>query len=244
MAFACNDPACCGGSLTEAVLKELGAFSRSWRWGRLIELPPGEAPDRRAVERRIIARARSDGAFLEELREHPRWVYMVAAENAFGVPKTAFLRRVREVRVLEETPDVLYLVLPPSADRAAESPFHDWLRERRAPGASERGADTAGDDLTGQDLAEHEPDERERTERHLTARAATEQAFRQALLFRPDATYREAARALHGGALPPYLDGVREIRVLPETPSSLGFVLPVSGPARSLTAGRAAVAAE
>ena len=140
-AFACNDPACCGGSLTETVLKELGVFSRSWRWGRLIERTPEEVLDRRAVERRIVARARADDAFLEELRQHPRWVYMVAAENAFGVPKTAFLRRIREVRVLEESLEVLYLVLPPSADRAADSPFHEWLREQDVAQAPERGAE-------------------------------------------------------------------------------------------------------
>jgi hypothetical protein len=237
-AFSCNDPACCGGSLNEAVLKELGAFSRSWRWGRLIDPAPDEVLDRRGVERRIIARARSDDAFLEELREHPRWVYMVAAENAFGVPKTAFLRRVREVRVLEESPEVLYLVLPPSAERAADSPFHEWLRERDGPRAPEPDAHGAGAEGAGTGR-----DERERTEIHLTERAAREQSFRQALLFRPDATYREAVRALHGGASPPYLDGVREIRVLPETPSSLGLVLPAGRPARSAERGGVAVVA-
>ena len=30
--------------------------------------------------------------------------------------------------------------------------------------------------------------------------------------------------------MPSYLDGVREIRVLPETPASLGLVLPVDRP--------------
>lgn len=199
----CN-PSCCGdGVPREVALRELGRFAQSWRRERLLDLAPGERLTRRAMEALLMARSRGDDGLLAELREHPRWVYMVAVHEAYGISKLRFLEQVREVRLLEETAAVLYLVLPGRARLQADLE-----------------AVTASDPpTTGRDAVEE----------RLVARAEAVRSVRDALLFRPDATYRSAARESCGGDEPAYLAGVREVRVIPETESSLALVLPAVG---------------
>lgn len=203
------DASCCGEGLPRQVaLRELGRFSQSWRWGKLIEPAPGERLSRRRMDARLVERARADPEFLDDLRRHPHWVYMVAAFDCFGISKLRFIEQVREVRLLEEEPDLLYLVLPARARLQAE------LETAAGPNgfASEAGAAS----------------ERERVEELLVARAESDGAFRDALLFRPEATYRTAARDAAGGSEPEYLQGVREVRVVPESQDSLALVLPAA----------------
>jgi hypothetical protein len=67
---------------------------------------------RRQIEREIIARAMKDEAFRKELLEHPRRV--LERETGVSIP------RGLKVRVVEESPEVAYLVLPslpPQGDR-------------------------------------------------------------------------------------------------------------------------------
>lgn len=204
------DASCCGEGLPRQVaLRELGRFSQSWRWGRLIEPAPGERLTRRRMDARLVERARADAELLDDLRRHPLWVYMVAVYDCFGIAKLRFIEQVREVRLLEEGPELLYLVLPARARLQAE------LEATAGPDGGASEADPAG--------------ERERIEGLLVDRAANDDAFRDALLFRPDATYRAAAREAAGGAEPEYLRGVREVRVMPESEGSLALVLPAAG---------------
>lgn len=204
------DASCCGEGLPRQVaLRELGRFSQSWRWGKLIQPAPGERLTRRGMDARLVERARADAEFLDDLRRHPQWAYMVAAFDCFGISKIRFIEQVREVRLLEESPDLLYLVLPARARLQAE------LEAAAGPKDLAAEAGTAS--------------ERERIEERLVARAATEDAFRDALLFRPETTYRAAAREAAGGTEPEYLQGVREVRVVPESEGSLALVLPAAG---------------
>lgn len=208
------DDACCGGASSADLLRELGRFAGSWRWGRLIEPLPAGGPrlTRSEVDRRIAERARADGELLEDLRRYPRWAYMVALNDAYGTPKLAFLARIREVRLLEETAELRYLALP-----------YDAALQLALEGGG-------GEGDVAQDHGDRAPapgdgEPREAFERWLLARAAREPALRDALLFQPEETYRREALGHGSGEPPAFLAGVREIRVIPETASSLALVL-------------------
>ncbi len=66
--------------------------------------PATAAPSRQDFERDVIARAGADPAFRAELLADPR----AAIKKAYGVDLPPSL----ELRVVEETPSVFYLVLP------------------------------------------------------------------------------------------------------------------------------------
>lgn len=207
----CDDSCCGGASSPEALLRELGTFSLEWQLDRVLEDLNGEPLCRTQVARRISARAVRDPAFRDQVLRHPRWVYMVALVEAFGVSKLAFLRQIREVRAVQESPTVLYLVLP--VEREREEAFL-----RQVFGGSEPDTQEAEEPAT----------QRERVEQHILDEVQKDGAQRQALLFQPQAKYLDAARELHGGDLPTYLQTVLEIRVVPETPRSLVLVVPAA----------------
>ena len=66
--------------------------------------PATAAPSRQDFEREVIARAGADPAFRAELLADPR----AAVKKAYGVDLPPSI----ELRVVEETPSVFYLVLP------------------------------------------------------------------------------------------------------------------------------------
>jgi hypothetical protein len=207
----CDDSCGCrDGTATEKALRELGRFSLAWTLGPVLGALNGEAPTRADVDRRIVARAAVEPAFRSELLEHPRWVYMVAVGEAFGLSKLAFLRQVREVRVLEERAGLLYLVLPVAPDLEAR-----FLGLSKPRIESEEGAGRG------------ERSVREEVERRLLAAAREEGPVRQALLFQPQESYVKAAREVTGDGIPAFLRPVREVRVVPETATSLALALPV-----------------
>ena len=67
---------------------------------------------RRDFEARLVARAWKDPAFRERLVQNPKKVY----EEELGVK----LAPTVEIRVLEEGPTQLYLVLPPNPEQERE----------------------------------------------------------------------------------------------------------------------------
>jgi hypothetical protein len=68
---------------------------------------------RTQLEAKLIARAWKDAAFAEQLRRDPK----AAAQQALAeVDPQARLPDDLEVRVLEETPTTLYLVVPPKPE--------------------------------------------------------------------------------------------------------------------------------
>lgn len=223
------DDSCCGSVSMEQLLRELGTYSLEWKLDRVLDDLDGPQADRPSISRaevarRISGRALRDPAFRDELIRHPRWVYMVALVEAFGVSKMTFLRQVREVRAVEETETVLYFVLPVQRER--EEAFFEELFGRHFDDAD---VDSQADAAEGSAETGGPTAERRTVERQVVADAQSSDRSRQALLFRPQATYLATARRLHGGKLPPYLDGVKEIRVVPETPRSLALVVPAPG---------------
>ena len=68
---------------------------------------PGGPPTRQDFERDVIARARADAAFRADLIADPR----AAIRKAYGLELPPSV----ELRVVEETPSVFYLVLPLSS---------------------------------------------------------------------------------------------------------------------------------
>jgi hypothetical protein len=74
-----------------------------------------EASGRQEMERRLIERSLEDDAFKQRLLEDPKGTI----EQELGTPVPAEV----QVRVVEETPDTIYLVLPAAtspADRGGE----------------------------------------------------------------------------------------------------------------------------
>ena len=61
--------------------------------------------DRAEMKRRLIERSLEDGAFRQRLLEDPKGTI----EQELGTPVPAEV----QIRVVEETPDTIYLVLPP-----------------------------------------------------------------------------------------------------------------------------------
>ena len=207
------DDSCCGGDPSLELLRELGRFSAAWRWDALVEPPPDGRPLTRAdLDRQLAARVRADPELASQLRDNPRWVYMAAMWDAYRTPRLGFLGRIREVRLLEEGPGLRYLVLPHAVALQLALEGRDSSEEQLSSLAAANG-DGAGDDA------------RDAFERALVLRADRDPALRDGLLFDPDATYRREAAASFAGVAPAFLAGVREIRVIPETASSLVFVL-------------------
>lgn len=209
MTSLCDDSCCGEAAGTAEVLRELGRFSQAWTLGPVLGEDAREVGTRVEIERRIASRAEHDPPFREELLRHPRWVLMVALGEAFGLSKMRFLRQVREVRILEETPQVLFFVVPIAPE--LEALFLGEAGADRPPAAPPASL-------------------REEVERRLADAAGRDGAIRQALLFQPQDTYLAFAREQGGGELPGYLREMREVRVVPETATSLALVLsPVGG---------------
>ncbi len=78
---------------------------------------------RRELERQLIARALRDEAFRQQLIADPRAALeaeLARLQLEIRLPETL------RVKVLEEDPDTLYLILPPSL-KAAAPPSDDFL---------------------------------------------------------------------------------------------------------------------
>jgi hypothetical protein len=84
---------------------------------------PGEEDVRRSAEAHLVGKARNDPAFRQELIRNPRGV--IARELGVQLPSDF------DVKVFEETPKSLYLVLPPAVD---DSELSDELLEAVAGG--------------------------------------------------------------------------------------------------------------
>lgn len=203
----CNDTCCSEERPMADLLRELGRFSRSWNWGSLIADRLDRPLVRADMHRALIARVLEEPALTAYFRASPRYAYMLAVYEAFEISKLDFLRQIREVRLLAETPGMLYLVLPGQAELEARLEGRD--------GGGNGAASEAASAATRQTI-----------ERQLIAKAVSDTSFRDSLLFEPNAAYRTAARALCGGAEPDYLRPVREIRVVPEDSTSLAMVVP------------------
>jgi Nitrile hydratase, alpha chain len=95
---------------------------------------------RRDVELQLIEKAWKDDAFRQALRTDPRG----AVEKALGSKLPAGL----QVKVLEETGDTFYLVLPANPDRAPAAQLTDQQLDAVAGGWTDTGcgAGTCGDD--------------------------------------------------------------------------------------------------
>jgi len=183
-------------------LEGLLAFLREWKWGAILGDLPAEPLARQGIEDRVAHRVHTDERFRQMLLAEPRRVYIIALAEGLGLGPLFFFCEIREVRVLEETREILYLALP----------SHDF----GSPAATLQGP---GRILSRQDI-----------EHRIVARASNDKDFRQSLLFQPNSTYRRSAQELCAGQLPPYLLDVKEIRVVPETQSSILFVLPLHDP--------------
>ena len=68
-------------------------------------------PTRRELEAELVNRAWSDEAFMRELRQNPRAT--IERELARLAPAIGSLPSQLDIKVLEETPTTLYLVIPP-----------------------------------------------------------------------------------------------------------------------------------
>jgi len=66
-----------------------------------------EAAGRAELEQRLIQRSLEDDAYRQQLLEDPR----AAVEQELGTPVPEDI----EIRAVEETPDTIYLVLPPTS---------------------------------------------------------------------------------------------------------------------------------
>jgi hypothetical protein len=94
-----------------------------WK-GKEAAMTQATATNRTELEARLIARAWQDDAFKQQLVDDPRAA--IAAEFGRAVPEGI------EMRVVEETATVRYLVLPPNTTRLSDEEL-----DRTAGGFSE-----------------------------------------------------------------------------------------------------------
>jgi hypothetical protein len=87
-----------------------------------------EATGRNEVEQRLIQKSLEDDAFRQQLLEDPR----ATVEQELGTPVPESI----EIRAVEETPNAIYLVLPPtsSSDQSGGSELSDQELESVAGG--------------------------------------------------------------------------------------------------------------
>jgi hypothetical protein len=90
---------------------------------------------RTQLEARLIARAWKDEAFAQQLRADPKGAVQREMAALFPGAPGAALPADLEVRVVEETPTVLYLVLPPKPAGPAGEELSDADLEAVAGGA-------------------------------------------------------------------------------------------------------------
>jgi hypothetical protein len=214
-------------------IKLLLDYLQGWTFGRIVDKAPGETITRDQMHDRMAHLAFTNERFRQELLANPRLVYMIALEEAMGIDKLDYVCQVKEVRVLEESEDILYLVIPTchygcQAEGVSEPPAESQgtchVCGMTLP-AGQTGC-TASDRSAAQEGGLS----RKEIESRMTDRAAREKSFKDALLFQPLSTYRQFARELSGEALPAYLEGVRDIRVLPETDRSIFYIMPLTDP--------------
>jgi hypothetical protein len=227
-------PATCDGSCDcRESLSDLLNYLQHWPFGTLIERAPGESLTRDEMHDRMAHRAHIDPAFRRELLTNPRMVYMIALEEAQGIQKLDYICQVKEVRVLEESTETIYLAIPTC---------HYGCQAEGVAGPPPEAAGTchvcgmafpAGGCTTAEESMRLAPGiaaSREEIERAILDRTAREPSFREALLFEPNETYRNAALSLCDGELPDYLTAGVEVRVLAETDRSILYRLPAEDP--------------
>lgn len=207
-------------------------FLKEWSFGRLIDRKPGESFSRGRTWEQVVRRASLEPKLRHELLTNSRMAMMIAIHEGLGIPYMDFLAQVDQVEVIEETPDILCLVIP-ACHLGCKS-------ESVAPPPAEKDESTchvcgmtllAGQKGCGSKAlpvvaAARQVRSRRDLEASITERVAVDRPFRKALVAEPMATYTEYAKGQNGGALPSYLEGAKEIRVVEETDRLLYFVLP------------------
>lgn len=165
---------------------------------------------RQDLEAQLVAKAWKDEEFKQELIRNPKAVLereVSRLEPGAKVPENL------DVRVLEETPDTLYVVLPPKpgaergelSDEDLDNEEGDAMAEQDLGGSKQAVAGRKG--LQGE----------------LIARAWNDEAFREELVRNPKAVLqREVSRIKPGLTLPKNLN----VKVVEETPTTLNVVLP------------------
>ena len=231
---------CSGDCCSRESLKLVLDYLHNWQHGTIVERGPGEVLTRRDMHESIVRKARAEPDFYEELKANPLMVYMIALEEALGIEKLDYICQIREVRLLEETPEVLYLVLPTchygcKAEGVTEAPAESdggtcHVCGMSLPdGANGCESKSAGEVGGAPSILSRESVDRWELEGLMIERVAKERKLRDALLFDPNNAYRQFITDLGLTDPPEYLESVRDIRIMPETDRSIFLVVPAEG---------------
>ena len=188
------------------------------------------------VEAELISRCRKDGKLALLLfgfrgNLYSRIIYGQAIAKGLGISLSYFLQQIERVQVLQETPHLLYLVLPVCHLGCQVSPvISDFQASPSCPVCGMFRVQCANS-TTSTDRDLDRPNSvgitRKEIEEQLIIKAQTEPLFKQKLLSQGKATIIETLKAW-GIDVPEFLKNIEEVRVVEETPNLLYMVFPVT----------------
>ncbi len=88
------------------------SFMTHWTHGPVLELQPDERLDRWGITVRLSARAERDVDFRRALLGNPRYLHALAIHENLGIKPLDYLWQIDAVDVVEETPELHWLLLP------------------------------------------------------------------------------------------------------------------------------------
>lgn len=220
--------------------RELYAFVMAWPCGSIVGKRADEQLTREEMDERIIRKLSSEPLFKRQFFANPRFCMAMAVEEALGINKYAFVGGIETVHVLQETPRQLYLILPSChrgcmQDTVSAPPDGPGQTTCHVCGvtkpAAPDGATCGGQErsLRAISSARKQPLSRKDIEDEIKRSAKLDHGLKQDLMTRPMEAYSSFVRGLCGGDVPPYLDGVAEIRILEEDTKELYFIIPATG---------------
>lgn len=193
----------------------------------ILEVESDKKLTRADVVAQLVAKAQKDWGFKQALLHQPREIVATATAEGLGIN---MLYQISEVSILQETTNILYLMLP-ACHYGCLAP-----EVNEAPPESSGSCHVCGlPKAAGQNCGSVQfyPEQnkgltRKDIEAYLIAKAQKEHGFKQQLLSQPTTTYVTAAKNFLGSSsTPEFLKNITEVRVVEENPNSLYIVLPV-----------------
>lgn len=212
---------------------ELSSFLQTWPFSSITRKRADQRLTREDMDDQLLHRIYSDERFRNEFLANPRFVMAIAVEESLGIDKYQFVRGVGDVHVLQESRELLYLILPSCHKGCLEEGITEAPEEHCGRSCHVCGLtlSKAPDDYrcsAQKEPAGALPISRKEIEDQIKKRARFDPGFKQAFTRQPVEVYTACARELCGGQLPHYLAEIKDIRVFEEGLEEIYFIVPAA----------------
>ena len=196
-------------------------FMTHWALGSALGLPAGQGLDRWGITLALSERADRDVEFRRAYLANPRYVSALAVDEGLGIKPIHYLWQVKRVDLLEEAPGLHWLVLP-ACHRGCEA--LDVQGGAPSTGSCRACGKPLGPSTCQRETVQTPVGRIHDVDEFIVRSAQADGSSRARLLADPTAVFAQAAQQ-RLGVRPLEEFGIREVRIVEDTETTLYFVL-------------------